>query len=83
VYYEQQQFNEAINAYSEAIEHNPKLAFAYANRAETYNQIGKYDLAIADCDKALEIDPNLVIAYLARASADLPPIVIPLLTSLP
>jgi len=42
---------------------------AYYNRAYAYNEKGEYDLAIADCNRAIELDPNLAVAYYNRGLA--------------
>ena len=42
---------------------------AYNNRAGAYLNTGQYDRAIADCNKAIELDPNLAEAYANRACA--------------
>jgi tetratricopeptide (TPR) repeat protein len=39
------------------------------NRASTYLSDGQYDLAISECTRAIQLDPNLYIAYINRASA--------------
>ena len=41
-------------------------AQAYANRGLVYRETGKYDLALADYNKAIGIDPNYAITYLGR-----------------
>jgi serine/threonine protein kinase len=45
--------------YSKAIELKPNYALAYRNRGFAYESKGDYDLAIADYQKALKIDPNV------------------------
>ncbi|KAB2854062.1 MAG: tetratricopeptide repeat protein, partial [Anaerolineae bacterium] len=50
----------ALDHFNEAIECHPQLAMLYSNRAIVYNQQGKPDLALADCNKAIEFNPNLV-----------------------
>lgn len=54
----------------------PTLADAYIQRGRSYTQRGHfsseetdYDKAIADCTKAMEIDPNNAEAYVVRADA--------------
>jgi tetratricopeptide (TPR) repeat protein len=42
---------------------------AYLNRGLAYNQLGQYDKAIADCTKAIELEPDLADAYYNRAIA--------------
>jgi tetratricopeptide (TPR) repeat protein len=43
--------------------------FAYANRGDAYKAQGKYDRAISDYDKAIELDKNNAIAYNGRGNA--------------
>lgn len=35
------------------------IATAYTNRCSAYNNKGSYDLAIADCDQAIRLDPRV------------------------
>ncbi|MYG06771.1 tetratricopeptide repeat protein [Candidatus Poribacteria bacterium] len=65
------QMDQAIAAYSRAIELNPKLAEAYNNRGATYGAKGELDCAIADCNKAIELNPKLADAYYKRGIAHL------------
>ena len=44
-------------------------ATGYARRAAEYAVQSQYVLAIADCDRALQLDPNCASAYLTRAEA--------------
>ncbi|MCP3676232.1 MAG: tetratricopeptide repeat protein, partial [Deltaproteobacteria bacterium] len=44
-------------------------AKAYDNRGLSYSKKGLYDRAIADSNKAIEIDPNLANAYNNRGYA--------------
>jgi tetratricopeptide (TPR) repeat protein len=41
--------------------------WAYRNRSGTYAKKGEYDRAIADFDKAIELDPKYAGAYNSRA----------------
>jgi tetratricopeptide (TPR) repeat protein len=61
--------NEAINAYSRAIELNPKLANAYNNRGVAYYHLGNHQQAIRDYDKAIELNPKGANAYNNRGAA--------------
>ena len=58
---------EAIVAYNRAIEISPRAAF-YNNRANLYKEQGEVQLALADYQKALEINPNNANAYNNRAN---------------
>ena len=46
-----------------------KYRLAYINRALAYNHEGDMAKSIADCNEALEIDPNLPDGYYHRALA--------------
>jgi len=45
----------------------PSTAKGYTDRAWGYKAKGDFDLAIADCTKAIQINPNYKDAYLCRA----------------
>ncbi len=69
---------EAIKAYSKAIDLNPKLFKAYQRRGNLYLIMKSYDEAIADFTKAIELDPrdsNLYymrgIAYFEKSNYDM------------
>lgn len=47
-----------INSYTEAIRLNPSYFQAYTNRAVCLEEIGRREQAVADYNKALEIEPN-------------------------
>ncbi|KAI8088396.1 hypothetical protein BDF21DRAFT_334731, partial [Thamnidium elegans] len=51
-------FPAAIEKYTEAIQVNPNVASYYTNRAFCHLKLESYGYAIADSDKALEVDPN-------------------------
>jgi tetratricopeptide (TPR) repeat protein len=58
-----QHLEEAIEAFSRAIEMNPDRVEAYNNRGIAWCNKGDYDRAIADYNKALEIDPRCADVY--------------------
>ena len=60
------QVDRAIEAYSHAIELDPKSAVAYGNRGVTYDIKGYADQAIADLNKAIELKPVDAVAYYNR-----------------
>jgi tetratricopeptide (TPR) repeat protein len=47
----------------------PKNAKDYQQRARTHNRKGEYDKAIADCDKAIQLDPQFSDAYTTRGTS--------------
>lgn len=59
----EQKFDEAIESYTKAIELDNQNAVFFSNRAQVHIKLENYGLAIADCDEALKIDPNMIKAY--------------------
>jgi tetratricopeptide (TPR) repeat protein len=51
-------YHKAIIEFSEAISNNGSNAQAYWGRALAFQQLKKYDLAVQDCTKAMELRPN-------------------------
>jgi tetratricopeptide (TPR) repeat protein len=63
----QQKFDKSLDAYSHAIEINPKNASTYLNRAITYSMMKQYEKAIPDYDKSLELSADVALTYKNRA----------------
>jgi tetratricopeptide (TPR) repeat protein len=61
--YSNQELDEAILYFSEAIRLNPKLFEAYLYRGLANDQKGSYDRAIADYSKAIDRQPNNALLY--------------------
>jgi tetratricopeptide (TPR) repeat protein len=68
-YFQKKEYDKALAAYSRAIELQPDLVQAYANRGAVYNRLGKYDRAIADFDKAVALDKDNSSVYENRGLA--------------
>ena len=56
--FQKQDYDAAIDAFTEAIRVNPKNASAYNNRGVAYHKKGEYDKAIADCGEAIRLNPK-------------------------
>ena len=54
----QGEYQEAIVAFTKAIELDPSLATAYSNRGWAFIKLGQYEQATADYDRAAELDPS-------------------------
>lgn len=62
----------AIEAYTKAIkcgDQHKQLATFYKNRAAAYLKMEKFEQAVRDCDKSLELEPNEPKALFRRAQA--------------
>ncbi|KAM7542234.1 hypothetical protein Aperf_G00000008461 [Anoplocephala perfoliata] len=55
--------SEALESYNKAIALDPNNAIYYCNRAAANHLLQKYSEAIADCEKAIEIDSSYSKAY--------------------
>lgn len=66
-------YDRASEFYTRAIEldtkNSPQKANCYANRAACFQQTHMYKEMVSDCEKALEINPNHVKAFMRRAIA--------------
>lgn len=56
-------YDEAITAYSQAIELDPTNPIYYSNRAAAYSSKGDHLSAIGDSEMAISVDPSFVKAY--------------------
>ena len=60
---------DALADYAAAIRSNPNGRDGYVGRAGLYMDAGRYDLAVADCTAALEIDPTHLTAVFNRGAS--------------
>lgn len=61
-YYKNKDYTKAIAYYTKAIEINSKDPNFYTNRALCSFNLNKFEDCIKDCNRALEINPNLTKA---------------------
>ncbi|VDP28904.1 unnamed protein product [Soboliphyme baturini] len=66
-------YEDAVSCYNKAIIKNPQVATCFTNRALCYLFMRKYDKAVDDCRKALELDRKSVKAnfFLGKALVQL------------
>lgn len=57
-FFEENKFEESIDAYTKAIEEDPNYSSAYFNRALAYAILNKYGEATRDAEKVLDIEPE-------------------------
>jgi tetratricopeptide (TPR) repeat protein len=60
---------DAVEAYSRAIELNPRHVGAFNNRGNAFRDLGNGEQAIRDYDKAVALNPRYAIAYNNRGIA--------------
>ena len=77
VYFRQDRYAEAIEAYKKAIIRDPSYSEAYGNLGVAYAMTGKYDEAIHQFEAAIKLKPdnnenhyNLALAYEAQGNID-------------
>jgi lipoprotein NlpI len=68
-YSDKNDFDHAIEDFTQAITLAPNDPRAFGDRGFAYNRKRQYDLAIADLSRAIEIDPQAAEAWGARAIA--------------
>ncbi|XP_038987099.1 protein SGT1 homolog isoform X2 [Phoenix dactylifera] len=60
------EFEVALDLYSRALELDPKNADLYADRAQANIKLKNFAEAVADANRAIELDPSLSKAYLRK-----------------
>ncbi|XP_068127884.1 small glutamine-rich tetratricopeptide repeat-containing protein beta [Hyperolius riggenbachi] len=72
-YMKEQNYEAAVDCYSQAVELDANNAVYYCNRAAAHSQLGHHEDAITDCEKAISIDAKYSKAYgrMGRALAAL------------
>jgi len=67
--FDKENYDAAIQEFTEAIRLDPKDTWAYNGRGLAYLEKGNYTRAIADCTEAIKLDPKNVDAYYNRGNA--------------
>lgn len=70
-YFTKADWPNAVKAYTEMIKRAPQDAKGYSNRAAALAKLMSFPEAIADCNRAIEKDPNFVRAYIRKATAQI------------
>lgn len=68
-FYNQGEYDKAIEMYNKAIELRPTSSAIYNNRGNAYHSKGNLTKAIGDFNKAIEINPNNAVAYFNRGNS--------------
>ena len=67
--FDEKRYQDAILAYTAAIDKDPDLGAAYNLRGYAYNKLGQYSEAITDFSTAIQLDPDNAVAYRNRGYA--------------
>ncbi|PVD32323.1 hypothetical protein C0Q70_07756 [Pomacea canaliculata] len=68
-HFKNEEYDQAIKFYTDAIERNSGVAAYYSNRSFAYLRTECFGYALADADKAISLDKSYIKAYYRRASA--------------
>jgi len=68
-HFKKQEYDKAIQLYTEAIEKDGQNATYYGNRSIAYLKTECFGYALTDASKALELDKNYIKGYYRRAAA--------------
>uniref|UniRef100_A0A8D8P367 Hsc70-interacting protein 2 n=2 Tax=Culex pipiens TaxID=7175 RepID=A0A8D8P367_CULPI len=68
--YSEQNYEESVKLFTEAIQINSRSALYYAKRGQAYLKLVKPNACIRDCNRALEINPDSATAYKFRGRAN-------------
>lgn len=66
--FKQKKITDLVAVYDMCIKTYPNNSNLYNNRANIYKMLYKYDLALADYEKAILLDENYISPYLGKAS---------------
>ncbi|KAH9611879.1 hypothetical protein KSS87_003718 [Heliosperma pusillum] len=62
-------FELAVDLYSQAIDLNPNFPELFADRAQANIKLSNFTEAVADANRAIELDPSMAKAYLRKGTA--------------
>ncbi len=62
-------WKDSITLWNDVLQKFPESGLAYNNRGSAYNLLGKYDEAIADLDKAIQLSKESAVSYFNRGTA--------------
>jgi tetratricopeptide (TPR) repeat protein len=63
-----QEYDKAVEAYTQGLRLNPDYSYAYLNRGAIYDTIDELDKALADYNQAIQLNPYDAVAFNNRGS---------------
>lgn len=66
----ERRYNEALDGYTLAIQHQPSNPIYFANRAFAHIRLEEFGSAISDATEAIRLDPDYAKAYYRRGDAE-------------
>ena len=66
----EQNYEKAVEHFTEAINMNPQSGIMFAKRASCYLNLQKPNASIRDCNRAIEINPDSAAAHKFRGRAN-------------
>ena len=70
-HFKNQEYEKAIELYSEAIELNPTEPTFYTNRSIAYFRTEAYGYALEDANKSIQLNPNFFKGHYRRAATNM------------
>jgi len=76
-----ERYKEALSVFNKVIEQEPEFSASYANRGILHDRMQNYTVAIADYEKAIQLDPEIAdgpswITRFLRNQAEKPPTIL-------
>ena len=68
-HFKEEQYQEALDCYTEALKLQPQCYLLYSNRSAAYNKLKKYEEALNDAIRCTSISPSFARGHYRRASA--------------
>jgi tetratricopeptide (TPR) repeat protein len=67
--FELKRYQEALEAYDQAIHLDPNYAMTYNNKGTSLNRLKRYEEALAAIEQAIRLNPDYAAAYSSKGKA--------------
>ena len=68
-YFKEEQYQESLDCYTEALKLQPQCHLLYSNRSAAYNKLNKYEEALSDAIRCVSISPLFARGHYRKAFA--------------